>query len=327
MASLPAQKKLKHAVTGVANRTELSSSVLELGQRARLRREEERSKRPEIVVLKQAMKVPIPRQQKVAPKAALSPETPQQAPTWHREKSSVLRVDGLPEHCTPDMIRRFFSGFNPDRIVILPSLGNFEIAEWGERDVPTERIFVKFLSAPIAAAASQRSFETILHDGERFVIELSLVSKRIGNCVLQILAIDGIAGESLTTTREKTESNTQPRILHLLWTLVIRQLELDVEEWMKNASFPWKKCANDFYNNLDDLEAYRDGLLDELNCMERAGAILQIKAGDPRLLLSDAVVRFYDIARTRLHKEIAAATNLMLMARYENKRKLVPSKV
>mmetsp|Transcript_13811 Transcript_13811/g.22879 ORF Transcript_13811/g.22879 Transcript_13811/m.22879 type:complete len:332 (+) Transcript_13811:251-1246(+) len=317
-------EKNKVTTPTAANRAELPSSVLELGQRARQRLEAERSKRREIVVLTQPLPVPPTRQ----PKAAASSRAASSAPAQphpitiakaQKEKSSILRVEGLPAHCTPDMIRRFFSGFNPDRIVVLPTL-DLEITEWGESVAPNERVLVKFPSGPIAVAASQRSYEYILYGDEKFVIKLSLVTKLTGNYLLQNLSIDGIAGESLTKTRKNTESKTQPCIIHFLWTMAIRELQLDAEEWMEDSSYPWKQCVGDFYDNLSGLEAYRESLSQELDRMERSGAILQLHAGDPKVLLFDAVVRFYDTARKRLQKEITAATNLIIMARYETQR-------
>jgi hypothetical protein len=310
------------ASTNNKRKQDLSTSVRELGQRARQRLEEERSKRPEIVVLKQPAPLPPTRQPKSAPKlvsaVAAQPKgpAPDSAP---KEKSSVLRVDGLPEQCTPEMIRRFFSGFEPDRIVILPTL-DLEFIEWGETEVPTERVLVKFPSAPIAVAASQRSYEHIFQDDEKFAIKLSLVPKHTGIYLLQNLAIDGVSGEHLSATRERIESNTQSRILHLLWTLAIRELNIDAQEWLDNTSYPWKRSLSDFYDNLVDIEDYRGRLTKELNHIERAGGMLQVQAGDPQLLLSDATVRFFHTACNQLCKQIETASNLILMARYESQR-------
>lgn len=315
-------KKPNQAAGGTSNKRkqDLSSSVRKLGQRARQRLEEQRSNRREIVILNQPAPLPPTRQPKSAPKPTSAVATQPKAVTLaSKEKSSVLRVDGLPEQCTPEMIRRFFSGFEPDRIVILPTL-DLEFREWGETEVPLERVLVKFPSAPIAVAASQRSYEHMLQDDEKFTIKLSLVPKHTGIYLLQNLAIDGVSGEYLSTTRERIESETQSRILHLLWTLTIRELNIDAQEWLDNTSYPWKRTVSDFYDNLVDLEDFRERLSKELDSIERAGGMLQVQCGDPQLLLSDAVVRFFHTARKNLSEEIEAASNLILMARYESQR-------
>jgi hypothetical protein len=120
----------------------LSSSVLELGQRTRQRLREERSKRPEIVVLDEPLAPPTKRTKTVPPTTAASREAPPKL-TQLSEKSSVVRLDGLPKDCTPEMIRRFFSGLQLDRIVILPSF-DVAVREWGESRICKDRVLVRF---------------------------------------------------------------------------------------------------------------------------------------------------------------------------------------
>ena len=294
----------------------LSSSVLELGQRTRKRLEERRSKRAEIVVLEQ----PLPARATTKPSAATAPRlraapTQPQQPIHVVEKSSVVRLKGLPKNCTPEMIRRFFSGLQPDRLVILPTF-DVAVQEWGESRICRDRVLVKFPSSLIAVAASQRSNEYIvLEGGKKLAITVSIVPKAIGNYLLQNLAIDGIPGESLRKRREITESKSLQSILNLLWTLAIRELKLtSVQDWIQDSSYPWKQTA--FHNN--GLQEYCNALGQELNGIERAGAVWQLEAGDPQVV--NAVVQLYEIGRKQLEKEIDTATNMILMTRYEQSR-------
>ena len=295
----------------------LSSSVLELGQRTRQRLEDERAKRAEIVVLDEPIHLPAAKRSKPSTQGAHQP-VPQQptTPKAMLEKSSVVRLEGFPKgSCTQELIRRFFSGLTPDRIVILLSL-NVAIQELGESRVSEDRILVRFPSSQIALAASQRSKEyVILESGEKVVITVSIVPKAIGNHFLNNLAIDAIPGESLRKRRQITESKSLPGIINLLWTLAIRELNLtSAHQWMESSQYPWKQNA--FQN--DGLQEYCDALEQELDQIQRAGVIWQLEAGDPQI--TDSVIRLYEIGCARLAREINKATNLILMTRYETLR-------
>ena len=106
-------------------------------------------------------------------------------------RSSMVRLHGLPEGTTPVQIKKFFSGLQPERILVLLSC-NATIPEWdaasddddvGDHNIPNTkkrrrvttkepqdrvmryssrfRVVVKFDSAPTAELATDRSGETI----------------------------------------------------------------------------------------------------------------------------------------------------------------------
>lgn len=90
------------------------------------------------------------------------------------ERSSVIRLHGLPLSVKPKSIRRFFSGLDLERIfVLLPN--ETRIRPWDERKHPPEllvarhessfRVFVKFVSSPAADMALARSKEYLYHEG------------------------------------------------------------------------------------------------------------------------------------------------------------------
>lgn len=292
----------------------LSSSVLELGQRTRQRLKEERSKRPEIVVLDEPL-APAPKRIKTLSPTATTSRVAPPTLTQLSEKSSVVRLDGLPKDCTPEMIRRFFSGLQLDRIVILPS---FEVAvrEWGESRICKDRVLVRFPSSIIAGVAVQRSNEYIvLKGGKKVAVTVTIVKKIIGNYLLQNLAIDGLPGESLNRHRETVESKSLRSVLNLLWTMTVRDLNLaSARHWLQESKYPWKDTAL----HEKELQEYYHALAQELTRIQRDGIIWRLEAGDPQI--ADGVVRLYEIGRNRLEKEIDAATNLILMIRYEQSR-------
>ena len=297
----------------------LSSSILELGQRTRQRLEDERAKRAEIVVLDEAIHLPVAKRPKPSTRVARANQAsvqPPSAPSAALEKSSVVRLEGLPKGgFTFELIRRFFSGLTPDRIVILPSF-DVAIQELGESRASEDRILVRFPSSRIALVASQRSKEYILLvGGEKVVITVSIIPKAIGNHLLQNLGIDAMPGESLRKRRQITESNSLPSILNLLWTLAVRELKLtSAHHWMEASRYPWKQTA---LQN-DGLQEYRAALEHEFDQIQRAGAIWRLEAGDPQV--TDSVIRLYEIGCARLEREINKATNLILMTDYEKSR-------
>jgi hypothetical protein len=97
----------------------------------------------------------------------------------------------------------------------------------------------------IAGVAVQRSNEYIvLEGGKKVAITVTIVKKSIGNYLLQNLAIDGLAGKSLTRHRETTESKCLPSVLNLLWTMAVRELNLaSAQHWLRESKYPWKDSA------------------------------------------------------------------------------------
>jgi hypothetical protein len=181
-----------------------SKEVKDLGRKARERLEEERRKRREIVRLQQdpienireepksAFSQAI-RKQRGRPSAAKrkhvekfveSTEPTENVDTWtpdvthvslcsDGERSSVVRLHGLPKVTKPESIRRLFSGLDVERIFVLLS-NETCIPEWDEREHYDEmlvarhessfRVYVKFVSSPVADMARARSQEFLYAD-------------------------------------------------------------------------------------------------------------------------------------------------------------------
>jgi hypothetical protein len=316
-------------VAAISSRTTLSSSASRLGKRARERLEEELSKRREIIVLPSAANqgsretAPELKATVIEGSSLLHGELQQlsserASQVAKENSSSVVRIWGLPEDATPDLIRGFFRGLNPDRIVILPSLAT-TIGEWGEKKVESCRVLVKFLSSPQAHAATMRSNEYVIEKGEKIVLRVSLVLPRFAaKYILEHLAIDAKTGESLLTTLKQTEDVLSPGVIDLLWTFAIRRLRLQsAEGWLKKSPQSWKHPVSEFYCDLSKLPAHCQSLAQEL---ERLESSISLASGHLGILTLDSRLRLHQAACRLLRREIEAATNLMLMSQYEKQR-------
>lgn len=174
--------------------------VQELGKRAREKLEQEKRKRKEIVRLEQdpsdnskkagmafaeAIRKQRPRPTSIKRHSEKFSDSFPQSSTgivddWspnishvvtcaEGERSSVIRLHGLPKSVKPESIRDFFSGLDVERIFVLVPHDN-RIREWDElrnttlkptveRHDPTFRVYVKFSSSPVADMALARSQE------------------------------------------------------------------------------------------------------------------------------------------------------------------------
>ena len=110
------------------------------------------------------------------------------------ERSSVIHLHGLPMSVKPEFIRRFFSGLDLERIFVVLT-NRSRIPEWDERRHPSQlvverrepsfRVYVKFVSSPVADIALARSEEFLYMDEQDTKIGVHIgmtkVSKSIAN--------------------------------------------------------------------------------------------------------------------------------------------------
>jgi len=264
----------------------MDPTLQQLGKRARARADEERAKRREIVVLEDYQPP-----QKVKKTTRKQPATPKQAPALHFPKSSVVQLEGLPSNCTPEMIRRFFSGLTPQRIAAFPA---------------SKYIWIVFDSAPIAAAALQRSGER-MGDCE---IDISLVVDH-PKVMLRYLAMDAIPGESLRETRKRIESEVQSSVLSFLAWLVKQEGYTNDTFIQHEQEYPWDRPTA--HKDLGELTTQYKDLCAQVDPIEK----YEMLAADPEIVASDAVVRYHHLAYEGLKKEICRVQNLVRLHRLE----------
>lgn len=174
-----------------------ASGVKDLGRRARERLQEERAKRREIVRLDTNEPLPVvatphhrsaPKRKRARtrskPPATLQEETQENIDSWCPqvtmelngvERSTLVRLHGIPRGCKPEDIRRFFSTLAPDRVIVLPTMEEW-MPEWdGDKDDETSfviprhestfRVYINFTSSSLATLAYDRTGE-ILYSGK-----------------------------------------------------------------------------------------------------------------------------------------------------------------
>jgi hypothetical protein len=209
--------------------------VKELGRKARKRLEEERSKRREIVRLDNEglisperegevhtpalpMKAPVVNRKRVrSGRTTRDEDASRNADSWmpdtsnvvslsEYERSTVVRIYGLPKGTTPEMLRKFFLGLTAERIFVLPSLDS-RIETWDAKEdnqqSPTVprlsercRIFVKFDSHPVAELAAKRTGELLhVNDYQDSGVALCVqqVPRKISNYLLDQMVCPLIA--------------------------------------------------------------------------------------------------------------------------------------
>jgi hypothetical protein len=277
--------------------TALPDHVKDLGRKARARLQEGRDNRPEIVRLEAApsekgtakkagsfFRSPLARNiarkkptEKVATLKKRKRRTPKPSRTavdkdvdrWipdihglqicsRENRSNVVRLHGLPEGTTPELVRRFFSGLDPQRIFILPS-NPIYIPEWDanhgnirkkagtrvERYDADFRVYVKFHAAPTAELAAGRSGEIIFltdnEDGDEShtgaSIGVTQIVKTTATYLIRHMAVDGETGVPLEETLENFDRLLDPLVSNILWTTAMRELNLDVEYAVNDRSF------------------------------------------------------------------------------------------
>ena len=171
------------------------------------------------------------------------------------DRSSIVRLHGLPVGVKPEHIRKFFQGLDPSLIFVLPSnetiIGGWDvhydssniIAKAGrnkmiDRCSNVFRVFVKFQSALVADAAIERSGEWIglnkenatKHIGQDggmkgAAISVSPVPKRIASYLQKNMAINCKVGVPIAETLAKTEQKLGS-VITMAWMMTSNKLKI-----------------------------------------------------------------------------------------------------
>jgi len=272
----------------------IDERVKEIGRKARIRLEEEKSKRKEIVrldgdiappegarvpktaskfskAIKQSSKAHVPKKtkpparkrRKTAIPSAKNKDMDRNVDTWSPstdglfyynlskgEKSTIVRLHGLPIGTKVDSIRKFFTGLSPDRVFVLLSndvvIAGFDCVarrelertkKVVERHEPTFRVFAKFKSATSADIAIGRSGEVMSVDIVKrnkpatltAAISISPVSKHIETHLLNNLAIECQKGTVIADELQRTEVDFPAIVNVIQWVSAARTLRLDLD--------------------------------------------------------------------------------------------------
>mmetsp|Transcript_32235 Transcript_32235/g.67181 ORF Transcript_32235/g.67181 Transcript_32235/m.67181 type:complete len:416 (-) Transcript_32235:1498-2745(-) len=177
-------------------------------------------------------------------------------------RSTMVLLHGLPRGTTPSQIRRFFSGLDPQQILVLLSCSS-EIDAWDspgrprrnkkqqqasstmivQRHPSTFRVVVKFDSSPAAELAAERSGEPLevttrktgdaSPDTVRASIGVTHMVKAHANLILQKLSVNVLSSHNKTTPLEESlaeiEQQVPANVHRILWMEANRKLELDLE--------------------------------------------------------------------------------------------------
>jgi len=218
----------------------VSQHVKDLGRKARERLQEQRAKRREIVRLEKEPTEPVrpllaPRpvkrtlpgigmkRKRAKPQTLNHSVEDAKVDSWYPEvasfekyigdeRSSLVRLHGLPMGCKPEAIRRFFSTLNPERVIVLLSMDR-ELMAWDApidasatttpRHASTFRVHVKFPSAPLANLATDRTGEILFtgigEDKMGVKIAVTQVSKLSAQWLLKHMVRDD--GQSVIAYR------------------------------------------------------------------------------------------------------------------------------
>lgn len=115
-----------------------------------------------------------------------------------RSRSSVVRLHGLPKLVKPESIRRFFSGLDVERIFVLLS-NETCIPEWDEREHYDDmlvtvarhhssfRVYVKFVSSPVADMATARSHEFLYVDQQHNKVGVHIAMTKVPKTIANYL--------------------------------------------------------------------------------------------------------------------------------------------
>lgn len=168
------------------------------------------------------------------------------------DRSSIVRLHGLPVGVKPEHIRKFFQGLDPSLIFVLPSnetildgwdvqydLSTIEKAGRSKIDRCSNvfRVFVKFQSALVADAAIERSGEWIGLDKESVIrrsgqdgmkgaaISVSPMPKRIASYLQKNMAINCKVGVPIAETLTRIEQQLG-NVIDMSWIMASKKLKI-----------------------------------------------------------------------------------------------------
>eukprot|EP00536_Pseudo-nitzschia_multiseries_P008183 jgi/Psemu1/305541/fgenesh1_kg.203_\ len=171
------------------------------------------------------------------------------------EQSPYVQLHGLPVGSTLQIVRKFFAGLVPERILVL--LGNRR--DIWELDASDVRVLVKFNSVSASRLAVERSGETILSkhlniDGgpirrqriaaeelpDEFSIGVTQVSKELSSC-LSKLSIDATPGIPFDECLFRVESKLDPIIRGILWSSTAKECRVAVDSKIQRCKIFMEK--------------------------------------------------------------------------------------
>ena len=227
-----------------------------------------------------------------------------------------------------------------------------------KRHDPSFRVYVKFVSSPVADMAMARSGEILYVDGHETKVGVRVgmtkVSRIIANylqqnmvrrllgicqicfcCILYRMyshylvskAVDGVSGSALEETLFKEEARLGPRISSLLWTMAARDLNLQSSIQIPSlkedeGTLPWHRNPPKqnllVFSDYQKLARHYNSLVEEYNRLEQSSGSLDMK----EWLSTDSVIRMKRAALDRLLDEIESVKLTLYKARIERRRRL-----
>ncbi len=180
-------------------------------------------------------------------------------PMPHKENQSVyVQLHGLPIGSTFETVRRFFTGLDPERILVvltnrahvseLDAASYDDLSSFGlEGIIYTNmdvRVLVKFGSVSEAGLAADRSGETIaskhIHaqnslQQDSFVIGVTKISKAIA-LLLSKLSFDALPGVPFHACLLDVEAKLRPKVREILWASAEKVCRINLEGKTKTAN-------------------------------------------------------------------------------------------
>jgi len=252
-------------------------------------------------------------------------------------RSNVVMLHGLPLGTTAGQIRRFFSGLDPQRILLLPS-NPATILDWDakykgnrnkggvavQRYPPVFRVLVKFHAAPTAELAVKRSGEVLSienKDDEEMKgasIAVTQMLKPMATYLLRHLVIDGETSVPLESTLKKIEEHLDPIVIQMLWASTIKDLDLKFEtsSEVNNATFPLHIAAKNAFK-----PANYSKLLEQSNTLKKERDKLYYQLPFPSAecldleMAADPIVRLTSCAADCLLRESERIDELLQQAK------------
>ena len=254
-------------------------------------------------------------------------------------RSDFVWLHGLPKPCTSLMIQRFFSGLDPQRILILlcnagefPSLdadhysGPPRKKNMVDRYPPSDlRVLVRFANAPTAALAAERSKEVMMfqmpsHAGDDVepnsltgaAVAVTVVTKPVARAV-EHLAVDGETLVPLDVTESNLRAKLDPIVVNVLWTTAIRELSLqggDKSQWYPHLL---ERETSQRWNSDYVVRSYHETLMKDYERLLYRQPFLTLQ--DPELLHIDPVARLTLRAIATLQQEMEARERFAVQRR------------
>lgn len=268
------------------------------------------------------------------------------------DRSNIVWLHGLPKNTTVGQIRRFFSGLDVKRVVILLSNPTLFPQLDGDHSLPhkqhvverceaSTRVLVQFESAPIAELAANRSGEVLTvgssssdgmpHQDHNLgaLIAVTQIRKPVASAVKHV-AVDGQIGCVLEHTLHSVEEQLDPLVRRILWAAVARDLSLEgKDDQNKTDLYPLGRKdepmivleQNDDISRLERRRQFLQEDYDRLVYNAPFPTALKV-LNDPELEACDPVVRLSTRAGKVLQNELEFCTVRLQQARLWNRLRM-----